>query len=180
MTVLVLQLAVILISAKIIGYLFQRFLRQPRVLGELAAGMIIGPYALGQFFIPLIGQPLFPIGEGVLPVSPELYGFASVASIVLLFLAGLETDLPTFLRFSVVGSLVGLGGAAVAYAAGSGVAIWLFPGVDGFLHPVALFLGVLSTATSVGITARILSDKREMSSPEGVSILSAAVLDDVI
>ena len=180
MTVLVLQLAVILISAKIIGYLFQRFLRQPRVLGELVAGMIIGPYALGQFFIPLIGQPLFPIGEGVLPVSPELYGFASVASIVLLFLAGLETDLPTFLRFSVVGSLVGLGGAAVAYLAGSGVAIWLFPGVDGFLHPVALFLGVLSTATSVGITARILSDKREMSSPEGVSILSAAVLDDVI
>ncbi|MFW5729457.1 MAG: cation:proton antiporter, partial [Spirochaetota bacterium] len=180
MTVLVLQLAVILISAKILGYLFQRFLKQPRVLGELVAGMIIGPYALGQFSIGLLGQPLFPIGQGVLPVSPELYGFASVASIVLLFLAGLETDLPTFLRFSLVGSLVGLGGAAVAYFAGSTVAIWVLPEVTGYLHPVALFLGVLSTATSVGITARILSDKRQMSSPEGVSILSAAVLDDVI
>ena len=180
MTVLVLQLAVILISAKILGYLFQRFLKQPRVLGELAAGMMIGPYALGQFYIGLLNQPLFPIGEGVLPVSPELYGFASVASIVLLFLAGLETDLPTFLRFSLVGSLVGLGGAAVTFFAGSTVAIWVLPQVTGYLHPVALFLGVLSTATSVGITARILSDKRQMSSPEGVSILSAAVLDDVI
>lgn len=180
MTVLVMQLAVILIFAKILGYLFQRFLRQPRVLGELVAGMIVGPYALGQFTLPLLGQPLFPIGQGVLPVSPELYGFASVASIVLLFLAGLETDLPTFLRFSLVGSLVGLGGATLAFFAGSSVAIWILPDVTGYLHPVALFLGVLSTATSVGITARILSDKRQMSSPEGVSILSAAVLDDVI
>jgi len=180
MTVLVIQLAVLLISAKIFGYLFQRFLKQPRVLGELVAGMVFGPYALGQFALPLLGQPLFPIGEAVLPVSPELYGFASVASIVLLFLAGLETDLPTFLRFSLVGSLVGLGGAGVAFLAGSSVAIWILPQVTGYLHPVALFLGVLSTATSVGITARILSDKRQMSSPEGVSILSAAVLDDVI
>jgi Kef-type K+ transport system membrane component KefB len=59
-------------------------------------------------------------------------------------------------------------------------AVFLLPGVSSFMHPTALFLGTLSTATSVGITARILSEKRMMSSPEGVTILAAAVLDDVI
>lgn len=180
MTRLVLQLALILIVAKTLGYVFERFLRQPRVLGELAAGMMIGPYALGS--LPIIGLngPLFPLGEGAIPVSPELYGFAVVASIILLFLAGLETDLPTFLRFSGVGTVVGLGGVIGAFSLGALAAFLFLPGVDSFFHPSALFLGTLSTATSVGITARILSEKRKMSSPEGVTILAAAVLDDVI
>jgi Kef-type K+ transport system membrane component KefB len=63
---------------------------------------------------------------------------------------------------------------------GNTAAVLLIPGVDSFLHPTALFLGTLSTATSVGITARILSEKRKMSSPEGVTILAGAVLDDVL
>ena len=180
MTHLVLQLAVIILVSRISGYLFQRFLKQPRVLGELAAGMLIGPFALGG--LSLFGTaPLFPrMEEGLLAVSPELYAFAVIASIILLFTAGLETDLPTFIRFSGKGTVVGLGGVIVSFVFGDLIAVLLFPGINSFMDPVALFLGTLSTATSVGITARILSEKKKMSSPEGVTILAAAVLDDVI
>ena len=180
MTLLVLQLAAILISAKILGYLVERYLKQPRVLGELAAGMIIGPYALGAIHLPWLEESLFPLVEGTLPVSPELYGFAVFASIILLFIAGLETDLPTFLRFSGVGTAVGLGGVVVSFTLGALAAYLFLPSVTSFMDPAALFLGTLSTATSVGITARILSERRKMSSPEGVTILAAAVLDDVV
>lgn len=180
MTTLVLQLAVIIIAARIFGILFNRYLKQPRVLGELVAGMIIGPYALGAVTLPGLGQPLFPALDTVMPVTPELYGLAVVASIVLLFLAGLETDLATFLKFSHIGSMVGLGGVILSFVLGDLIAVLLLPGVDSFMSPTALFLGTLSTATSVGITARILSEKRKLSSPEGVTILAGAVLDDVL
>ncbi len=180
MTVLILQLACIVITARVMGFIFAEYLRQPKVLGELAAGMLIGPYALGSLHFPGLHQPLFLLPDTALPVSPELYGFASVASIVLLFLAGLETDLPTFLKFSVKGSVVGLGGVLFSFVLGDAAAVLLLPTVTTFMHPEALFLGTLSTATSVGITARILSEKRKMSSPEGVTILAAAVLDDVL
>jgi Na+:H+ antiporter len=180
MTLLVLQLAAILISAKILGFLVERYLKQPRVLGELAAGMIIGPYALGAIHLPGLEESLFPVMEGAVPVSPELYGFAVFASIVLLFIAGLETDLPTFLRFSGVGTAVGLGGVIVSFSFGALAAYLFLPSVTSLMDPSALFLGTLSTATSVGITARILSERRKMSSPEGVTILAAAVLDDVV
>jgi Kef-type K+ transport system membrane component KefB len=180
MTLLILQLALVVIFARFLGWFFQRWLHQPKVLGELAAGMILGPYALGSLSLPGLHGPLFPLPAGTLPVSPELYGFAVVASIILLFFAGLETDLPTFLRFSLKGSAVGLGGVIVSFALGDMTAVLFLPGVGHFMDPAALFLGTLSTATSVGITARILSEKRKMSSPEGVTILAAAVLDDVL
>jgi Kef-type K+ transport system membrane component KefB len=180
MTVLVLEMALIVVAARTFGLIFSRYLKLPRVLGELVAGMAIGPYALGSIHLPILGQPLFPQKAGVLPVSPELYGLAIIASIVLLFLAGLETDLSTFLRYSIIGTMVGIGGVLFSFVLGDLVAVWLLPGVDSFMSPTALFLGTLSTATSVGITARILSEKRKMSSPEGVTILAGAVLDDVL
>jgi len=179
MTLLVLQLAVIIIAARAGGFLFQRFLKLPGVLGELIAGMIIGPYALGAR-IPLPGiGPLFAFQNSGLPVSSELYAIATVASIVLLFLSGLETDLRAFLRYSLVGSLVGLGGLFFSFILGDLCAVW-FGLAPSFMHPSALFLGTISTATSVGITARILTEKHKMSSPEGVTILAGAVLDDVL
>ncbi len=180
MTTLVLQVAVIVVAARVFGLIFSRYLKQSRVLGELVAGMVIGPYALGSLNLPLMGQSLFPKIEAVMPVSPELYGLAVIASIVLLFLAGLETDLPTFLRYSLMGTVVGIGGVICSFFLGSSAAVLFLPGVESFMHPTALFLGTLSTATSVGITARILSEKRKMSSPEGVTILAGAVLDDVL
>ncbi|HHF43595.1 MAG TPA: cation:proton antiporter, partial [Candidatus Aminicenantes bacterium] len=180
MTLLVLQLALIVITARFFGIIFNRFFHQPRVLGELVAGMAIGPYALGAISLPFLNSPLFPRGEGFLPVTPELYGLAVIASIVLLFMSGLETDLPTFIRFSLVGTAVGVGGVVLSFFLGALIAVLLLPGVDSFISPAALFLGALSTATSVGITARVLNERRKMSSPEGVTILAGAVLDDVL
>ncbi|MEN7973813.1 MAG: cation:proton antiporter, partial [Verrucomicrobiota bacterium] len=176
---LILQLAVIIIVAKVGGYLFQRFLKMPSVLGELASGMLIGPYALGgKIVLPGLGV-LFAEHAGF-AASAELYGIATLASIVLLFLAGLETDLAAFLRYSVVGSFVGLGGLVAAFVLGDYIAVlWPDNGINDFMDPAALFLGVISVATSVGITARILAEKRKMSSPEGVTILAGAVFDDV-
>jgi Kef-type K+ transport system membrane component KefB len=176
---LILQLAVIIICAKIGGFLFQRFLKMPAVLGELASGMIIGPYALGGMIdIPNLGI-LFAESHGF-AATPQLYGIATLASIILLFLAGLETDLAAFIRYSVVGSVVGLGGLVFAFALGDLCAVyWPGNGIDSFMDPAALFLGVISVATSVGITARILAEKQKMASPEGVTILAGAVFDDV-
>lgn len=182
MTKLVFQLSVIIISAKTFGYIAARYLKQSSVLGELAAGMIIGPYALGGIPLPFFGgEPFFIIPHGTsIPVTPELYGFATVASIVLLFLSGLETDLKTFLRFAGTGAIVGLGGVLTTFILGAGSAVVFLPGVQHLMDPRALFMGIIATATSVGITARILSERRKLSTPEGVTILSAAVLDDVL
>ncbi len=174
MTILVLQLAVVVVASRILGFVFSRYLKQAQVLGWLAAGMIIGPFALGGIHIPFLNSALFT------SITPQLNGFAVVASIVLLFIAGLETDLPTFIKFSGIGTAVGFGGVIVAFALGDLAAVFFFPEITSFMDPAALFMGTISTATSVGITAKILSEKRKMSSPEGVTILAGAVLDDVL
>lgn len=182
MVLLVFQLAVILLAAKAGGTVFEK-LKLPAVLGEIVAGIIIGPYLLGQ--IPLFGfeHGLFPLHKGF-PVSLELYSFTTVASIVLLFLVGLETDIETFLRFSISGSVIGIGGVIFSFILGDLAGMLFMKFVSGtnfgFTHPVPLFFGVISTATSVGITARILSEKKKMNSPEGVTIISGAVIDDII
>ncbi len=175
MTVLMLQLAAIICAAKIGGFVCQRFLKIPDVLGELGAGILIGPYALG----PVLHLFSPPAAGGAMPISPELYGIATLASIILLYLAGLETDLAMFLKYSVAGSMVGIGGIVVSFVLGDLAAVWFFEGVNDFMHPAALFLGTISTATSVGITARILSERKKLDSPEGVTILAGAVIDDV-
>ena len=182
MATLVFQIAIILIVSWG-GELIFKKLRLPIVLGELVAGIIIGPFLLGAIPIPGFAEGLFSVA-GNFPVSYELYGFATVASIVLLFLIGLETDIDTFLRFSFTGSLIGTGGLLVSFLLGDLVTIWFsrfaFGVSYGFADPIPLFLGVVSTATSVGISATILSEKRKLDSPEGVSILSAAIIDDVM
>ncbi len=181
-SLLVFQLSVILFAAWLGGICFNKW-KLPAVLGEIIAGVIIGPYLLGQ--IPFIGfeNGLFPLQE-TFPVSVELYSFATIASIILLFLTGLETDIEAFIRFSLAGSVVGILGVVLSFLAGDFLGILLSDHIlgthYGFFHPIPLFLGVISTATSVGISARILSEKKKMNSPEGVTILSAAVIDDVL
>lgn len=177
MTGLVLQIGVILFAVRIGGMLVKKIGISP-VLGELLAGVVIGPYALGAITLPGFPHGVFPLGTNGLAVSPELYGFATVASIILLFASGLETDLALFLRYSVVGGLVGLGGVVFSFVSGAGLGMLLLDAP--FMDPRCLLLGVIFTATSVGITARILSDQKKMDSPEGVTILAAAVFDDVL
>ncbi|MDR2371443.1 MAG: cation:proton antiporter, partial [Treponema sp.] len=176
MSELALQLGIILFAVRLGGRLVKTA-GIPPVLGELLAGVIIGPYAFGGVALPGFPRGLFPPGEG-LAVSPELYSFATVASIILLFSSGLETDIGLFLRYSVAGGVIGMGGVIFSFALGALMGTVLL-GVS-FIDPRCLFLGILSTATSVGITARILSDKKKMDSPEGVTILAAAVFDDVL
>jgi Kef-type K+ transport system membrane component KefB/mannitol/fructose-specific phosphotransferase system IIA component (Ntr-type) len=178
MSELVLQIGIILFAVRLGGRLVKKT-GIPTVLGELMAGVIIGPYALGGIVLPGFPHGIFPLGaSGSLAVSTELYAFATVASIILLFASGLETDLGLFLRYSVAGGLIGMGGALVSFAAGAFCGVVLLH--TSFMDPRCLFLGILSTATSVGITARILSDQKKMDSPEGVTILAAAVFDDVL
>jgi len=174
---LVIQIGIVLFAAKIGSILAQK-LRMPSVLGELLAGIVIGPFALGAIPLPGFESGLFFATISEIPVSPELYGIATIASIILLFVSGLETDLALFLKYSVAGGIVGIGGVVIAFAAGDLVGVTMFGG--SFMEPRNLFLGILSTATSVGITARILSDRKKMDSPEGVTILAAAVFDDVL
>ncbi|WP_010254566.1 fructose PTS transporter subunit IIA [Treponema primitia] len=177
MSELVLQLGVIIFAVRLGGRLV-KLAGIPSVLGELLAGVVIGPYALGGIVLPGFPHGFFPLGEGALAVSSELYAFATVASIILLFASGLETDLGLFLRYSVVGGVVGIGGVVFSFTLGALTGVFLLHTT--FIDPRCLFLGILSTATSVGITARILSDQKRMDSPEGVTILAAAVFDDVL
>lgn len=177
MTVLIMQLGIIIIVARIFGMIFEK-LRFPSVLGEVFAGILIGPYLLGQ--IPVFGfeHGIFPLVQASsLHISAELYGIATIASIILLFITGLETDIDLLLRYFAAGSIVGFGGMVLSFIIGDLIGVLFFN--LHYMDPRALFLGTISTATSVGISARLLTEKNKMSSPEGVTILSAAVIDDV-
>ncbi len=194
--ILALQLGVIIFAAKFCGDLAKKF-KMPSVLGELSAGILIGPYVLGGIGIPLHGleNGLFAIMETVKIAGmngteavlgnitfqayhSSLYAIATIGSILLLFMSGLETDLRMFFRYSLVGTVVGIGGVIFSYAFGAAVGVFLLG--KSFMDPVSMFLGILCTATSVGITARILSEKKKIDTPEGVTILAAAVIDDVL
>jgi Kef-type K+ transport system membrane component KefB len=182
-TRLLIQLAVILFAAKLAGEIATRYLKLPSVLAELGAGVIIGPFALGGIAISSFG-PLFPVPEvdgvpAVIPVSNELFALAQLGSIFLLFAIGLETNLRQFLRYAGPATAVALGGVVVPFVLGVGATVLLGFAED-FASPQALFMGAILTATSVGITARVLADLNRLDSPEGVTVLGAAVVDDVL
>lgn len=207
MMFLVLQIGIVIFAAKL-GGMIASWVRLPSILGELAAGIAIGPWALGGIgFLPDMFNGIFKDGlfhgaalkqlaaEGHAfdATTPELYGIATLASVILLFLSGLETNLKMFLRYSFVGTMVGLGGVIVSFVFGDLCAVYLLPEFfDAFAYlkgiPLAeamtkeapLYMGIMSTATSVGITARILSEKKKMDSEEGTTIMSGAVIDDVL
>ncbi len=192
---LILLLALILIAAKIGGEIFERYLHVPAVLGELFSGIIISPFALGGIrFFDRFG-PLFHIPtelevhggiletvESTLPVEPQIFFVAQLAAVILLFEAGLETNRAQFLRWIRPASGVALGGVVVPFLLGFfGTIMFGFASLDSINDAVpALFVGAIMTATSVGITARVLADIRRLDSPEGVTVLAAAVIDDVL
>lgn len=173
------QIGVILLIAKIAGEFTEKYLKQPSVLGELVAGMIIGPYALGAYInLPGVGS-LFQLPHHIIsniPVSTELYAFAQIAAVVLLFLAGLETNADTFLKFAGPATVIAIGGVILPFIFGYFATI--IAGIGG--QGEALFMGAIMTATSVGITARVLNDIQKLDTPEGVTVLGGAVVDDVL
>jgi Kef-type K+ transport system membrane component KefB len=185
------QLAAILFSAKVLGWLAER-IKVPGVIGELVAGILIGPFLFGAMIQVPLGHghtaALFPAPVGgEWPVNDVIWTMAQVASIVLLFVTGLHTDLKQFLRYVGPATLVAAAGVLVPSTLGA--ALVYVPAFKSLAtahpesHPPlvsALFVGVTLAATSIGITARVLGDMNKLDTPEGVTILGAAVLDDVL
>ena len=153
-----LLLAVILVAAKLLGELAER-IGQPAVVGELIAGVLLGPSVIG--FVD--------------PAMPSVHLIAEIGVVLLLFGIGLETDLKQLLSVGGAAFTVAVVGVALPFALGYGVAHAL--GLD--LLP-AIVAGAALTATSVGITARVFSDLGQLKSVEGQIVLGAAVIDDVI
>jgi Kef-type K+ transport system membrane component KefB len=167
---LLLIVAAMLAVGKLLGEAAER-LGLPAVLGELTAGLLLGPSLLG----------IVPGGTGA---AAELIRFlAELGVIMLLFEVGLETDLKAMSKVGTAALAVATVGVVLPFALG--YSYWAgFPhpvmGDGGDIGTVAIFVGATLTATSVGITARVLSDLGRMDTTEARIILGAAVLDDVI
>lgn len=165
-------LIVILLAGKLLGEFAERR-GQPAVLGELVAGVILGGSVLG--IIPDAGTEMYEI----------VHVFAEIGVSILLFEIGLETDLKEMFRVGPTASAVALIGVLLPF--GLGFFYWFLGNPAIGLHPqgisfavVAVFVGATLTATSVGITARVLSDLDRMHTPEARIIIGAAVIDDVL
>ena len=163
-----------LLLAKFMGEGFER-LGQPAVLGELLAGVILGGSVLGIIPGPEAGTTLVHVMEVL----------AEIGVAILLFEIGLETDLNEMFR--VGGSATAVALLGVLLPAGLGFAYWYYFDPQIGAHPagvefwmVAIFVGATLTATSVGITARVLTDLDQMHTPEARVIIGAAVIDDVL
>ena len=155
---LLLSLLAIFAAAKLFGELAVR-IGQPAVLGEMVGGIVIG----------VSGLHLIDAHD------PVLHLLAELGVILLLFLIGLETDLQRLLSVGGASASVAAAGVILPFAAGFGVGEAL-----GYPTTVAVFLGAALTATSVGITARVLSDLGHLKSDESQVILGAAVVDDIL
>lgn len=164
---LVLALALILIAAKGSGYLSTR-LGQPSVLGELLAGLILGPTLLNiHASIPWFVDDTH--------LSSTLTTFAEIGVLLLMFLAGLELELSDLLRSSQVASIAGTMGVLVPLLGG-----YLTSLLFGFSHVEGVFIGLALSATSVSISAQTLMELGVLRSKVGLALLGAAVFDDVL
>lgn len=152
------ELLVILLSAKLFGELAER-LGQPAVLGELIGGVLLGTGLLTFFH----------------PNDPALALMAEVGVIFLLFETGIHCDLDQLLKAGPTASAVAAVGVAVPFTLG-----WVLMTALGRGGMEAVFVGAALTATSVGITARVLSDLGKLEAPEARIVLGAAVIDDVL
>ncbi|MGP7818211.1 cation:proton antiporter [Niallia sp. 01092] len=154
---LILQLAIILIASKIAGSLSVR-LGQPSVLGKLLIGIVLGPSILG-----------------LVTETETLAEFSQIGVILLMFIAGLETDIDEFKRTGKASTFVGFGGILIPLGLG------YFAGTLLNLTTMeSWFLGLLLSATSVSISVQALKEMNRLKTPEGMTILGAAVIDDVV
>lgn len=158
------DLAIIILFAKLFGLLAKK-LKAPQVVGEIVAGLIIGPSVLG-----LVGQ------------SDFIAQLAEIGVLLLMFYAGLETDLKELLHTGPVALVIACMGVAVPLFGGYLLYSCFYgfspAGSDEFYK--AVFTGVIMTATSVGITVQTLRELGRLKSKVGTVIMSAAIIDDVI
>ncbi len=154
---LLLTIALILVAAKLGGTTAQRF-GLPSVFGKLVVGLLLGPAVLN-----------------LMEPSQSLDSLADIGIILLMFIAGLETDMVQMRSVGRAAFLAASGGVALPMAAGVGLGL-----AFGMGTAQAFFLGTVLTATSVGITAQTLTELGRLQSREGSAILAAAVIDDVM
>jgi Kef-type K+ transport system membrane component KefB len=154
---LLLKISCILIIAKLAGGISSR-LGQPAVLGELIAGIILGPSILGIF-----------------QLDEVLRALAQIGVIMLMFLIGIESDIEELRKVGKVSVVSAVGGVVLPFFLGVSLAY-------GFKYPISesIFIGVVLVATSIGITAQTLRELGELQSREGMAIIGAAVIDDII
>ena len=155
---LLLQIAIVLMAARLFGEV-ALYLRTPPIIGEIVAGIIIGPSLLGW----------------VAP-SEAFRLLAEIGIILLLFEVGLETDLQRLIKAGPKSVIVALSGFVLPFLLGGGASYYLFD----LSVLVSLFIGGTLTATSIGITIRILSDLGRHRAYEGQIVLGAAVIDDLL
>ena len=151
------DLTIVLFAAKLGDELFKR-LGQPAILGEILAGLAVGPAVLG------LVEP-----------SDVLDVFAELGVVLILFWVGLETRLHEMREVGGVAARVGVGGVALPFAGGVAAALALGESSD-----TAIFVGAALSATSVGITSAVLSELNLTTSRSGRTILGAAVIDDIL
>ena len=158
-----LVIAIILLSTKLLGLISER-VHMPQVVGALLAGIILGPSVLG-------------LGEE----TDFLLKTSEIGVIILMFMAGLDTDLDELKKTGFASFVIALCGVLVPLAAGTGLFYVFFPDAGDPLHFLkALFIGVVLTATSVSITVETLREMGKLKGKVGTAILGAAIIDDIM
>jgi Kef-type K+ transport system membrane component KefB len=166
---LLLDIAIVLITARLVGTAAQR-LGQPRVIGEILAGIILGPTLLGH----LIGHRLFPTA-----VLPSLTSLADVGLVLFMFVIGMGMDQTLVRGHGRVAAGVAVGATALPLALGCGLALWLaHTYAHGRMLAFVLFFGTAVSATAFPVLARIITDRgMQRTSLGGLALASAAVID---
>ncbi len=162
----IIGVGILLFAAKIMAELFMR-LKLPIVLGELLAGMIVGPFALGQFIV-------FD-GHQLLQIDGEIRILGEIGAIVILFMAGLEMTPREFLKGGKASFTVGTLGVIVPFVAG--LVVFQMFGFDVFQ---SMLIATALTATSIAISIQVLSEFGKIKSPEARLIIGAAIVDDIL
>ncbi|MBQ3397457.1 MAG: cation:proton antiporter [Synergistaceae bacterium] len=165
-----LSLCVILMSTKIFSILSRRA-QLPQVVGALMAGLFFGPAVLGA-----LTQHFFGVQFCLMP-SQLLSRMAELGVIVIMFTAGMETNIDELKESGLVGFVVALLGVIVPLGMGAGMMYIFKPGIS---FPSAIFIGAVLTATSVSITVEALKELGKMSTKVGNTILAAALIDDIL
>lgn len=153
-----LQLVVILLAARLMGEV-ALYIKIPSVIGELCAGILIGPSVLG-----------------LIEINTPIHLLAQIGIILLLFEVGIETDIGRLTSAGIKSLTVAIGGVLMPFILGFTLCYYVFD----LSILISLFIGCTLTATSIGITLRVLRDLQKQSSNEAQIIIGAAVLDDII
>ncbi|MFA7379030.1 MAG: cation:proton antiporter [Bacteroidia bacterium] len=176
---LILSLGVMLLSARLLGELLRKF-GIPLVVGEILAGIVLGPSLFGQLF-PESLQFIFPSAGGA---TLALNGITQMSVIMLLFVAGLELELPLILKQGKAAGLTSIFSLAIPFAIGFFAAYYAgdFFGLDDSNHLLvfSLFLGTALSITALPVIARILMDLKLLKTRIGMIVISSAMLNDLI